>query len=258
MERVIRADRDEWVPVFTGLSVRQFRRLVRVVAGRGGEQTGTGRRWSLPLADRVLLIAVYYRTNLTLRQVALLFGVSKSAAHRVVDHLAPLLALAPVTRRHSPDTVLIVDGTLVPVHDRTVTASSKNYRYSVNMQVVIDANTRLVVAVGRPVPGNHNDCTAFRDSGADRACRGAHVMADGGYQGNRQVIMPYRRPRDGGELAAWQHELNTVHKRVRARVEHAFAHMKWWNILRNCRRKRDGVHHATRGIALMHNLATAD
>lgn len=38
-------------------------------------------------------------------------------------------------------------------------------------------------------------------------------MADGGYQGNREVIMPYRRP-------------------------------------------RDGVHHATRGIALMRNLAT--
>jgi hypothetical protein len=30
--------------------------------------------------------------------------------------------------------------------------------------------------------------------------------------------------------------------------------MKTWNILRNCRRKRDGVSHATRGIALMHNL----
>ena len=114
------------------------------------EQTGTGRRGSLPLADRVLLIAVYYRTNLTLRQVALLFGVSKSAAHRVVDHLAPLLALAPIRRPLGPDTVLIVDGTLVPTHDQRVAAQSKNYRYSVNMQVVIDANTRLVG--GRP-PG---------------------------------------------------------------------------------------------------------
>jgi DDE superfamily endonuclease/Helix-turn-helix of DDE superfamily endonuclease len=254
VEQVMSADRSEWVPVFTGLSVRQFRKLVRIVAGRGGGQTGTGRRWGLPLADRVLLIAVYYRTNLTLRQVALLFGVSKSAAHRVVDHVAPLLALAPVIRRHGPDTVLIVDGTLVPTHDRTVTAQSKNYRYSVNMQVVIDANTRLVVTVGRPVPGNHNDCTAYRDSGVERSCRGANVMADGGYHGNRQVIMPYRRPRDGGELLAWQVKLNTVHKKIRARVEHAFAHMKFWNILRNCRRKRDGVHHATRGIALMRNL----
>ncbi|WP_165495281.1 hypothetical protein [Actinomadura roseirufa] len=54
-----RADRDEWVPVFTVLPMRQFRKPVRIVSGRGGEQTGTGRRWSVPLADRVLLIAVY-------------------------------------------------------------------------------------------------------------------------------------------------------------------------------------------------------
>ena len=96
VEQVINADRPEWVPVFTVLSVRVFHKLVRVVARRGGEQTGTGRRWSLSLTDRVLLVAMYYRTNLTFRQVALLFGISKSAAGRVVDHLAPLLALAPV------------------------------------------------------------------------------------------------------------------------------------------------------------------
>jgi hypothetical protein len=62
-------------------------------------------------ADRVLLVAMCYRTTLTLRQVAPLFGISKSAAGRVVDHLAPLLALARSTRRHGPNTVLIVDGT---------------------------------------------------------------------------------------------------------------------------------------------------
>ncbi|MBO0881065.1 MAG: IS5/IS1182 family transposase, partial [Mycobacterium sp.] len=73
--------------------------------------------------------------------------MSKSAAGRIVDHLAPLLVLAPQTRRHRPEAVLIVDGTLVPTHDRDVSARSKNYRYSANLQVVIDANTRLAVAV---------------------------------------------------------------------------------------------------------------
>jgi hypothetical protein len=102
VEQVIGVDRSEWVPVLAGLSVRQFGELVSVVRSRGGEQTGTGRRWGLALADRVLLVAVYCRTNLTLRQVAALFGISKSAAGRVVDHLAPLLALAPVVRRHGP------------------------------------------------------------------------------------------------------------------------------------------------------------
>ncbi len=59
----------------------------------------------------MLLVAAYWRTNLTMRQIGPLFGVSHSAAHRVIDILGPLLALAPVRRRRV-DQVSIVDGTL--------------------------------------------------------------------------------------------------------------------------------------------------
>jgi hypothetical protein len=254
VEQVIRSDRPEWVPVFTGLSVGQFQELVRIVAGRGGEQTGAGRRWGLSLAERVLLTVVYYRTNLTFRQIALLFGISQSAANRVVEQVAPLLVLPDGSVPPSPDTVVIVDGTLIPTYDRSVSASSKNYRYSVNMQVVIDANTRLGVAVGNTTPGNRHDSRAYRDSGVDQQCADVHVMADGAYQGNPEVIIPYRKPGKGKKLPAWKQELNTVHKSVRARVEHALAHLKSWNILRNCRRKGEGVWYALRGVVLMRNL----
>lgn len=46
--------------------------------------------------------------------------------------------------------MLIVDAALVSTRDHTVAERSKNYRYSTNHQVVIDADTRLVVVVGRP------------------------------------------------------------------------------------------------------------
>lgn len=81
-------------------------------------------------------------------------------------------------------------------------------------------------------------------------------MADGGYQGNPEVIMPYRISANGSPLAGWKRDLNTVHKQIRARVEHALAHMKAWNILRNCRRKRDGMWYATCGVAQMRNRDT--
>jgi hypothetical protein len=167
MGGVIPADDPKWIEPFSGLSEMQFARLVALVRRRGGD-VQRGRPWRLPLADRVLLVATYWRTNLTLRQVAPLFGVSKSAADRILDHLAPLLAIAPV-RRPRKDTVYIVDGTLVPTRDRTIAASSKNYRYSTNVQVVIDANSRLVVAIGLPLPGSRNGCRAFTESGVDRA-----------------------------------------------------------------------------------------
>ena len=41
---------------------------------------------------------------------------------------------------------------------------------------------------------------------------------------------------------------------MRARVEHAFARMKTYKILRDCRLRGDGVHHAMLGIARLHNL----
>lgn len=121
--------------------------------------------------------------------------------------------------------------------------------------MVIDADTHLVVIVGRPVPGNRNDCKAWIDSGAAAAVGRTTTIADGGYRGSGLVI-PHRRPKDG-ELCEWKKQHNHTHKQVRARVEHVFARMKTWKILRDCRLKGDGVHTAMLGIARLHNLLQA-
>lgn len=44
---------------------------------------------------------------------------------------------------------------------------------------------------------------------------------------------------------------------VRACAEYVSARMKAWKILRDCRLKGDGVHHAMLGIERMHNLTLA-
>ncbi len=115
----------------------------------------------------MLLVAAYWRTNLTMRQIGPLFGVSHSAAHRVIDTVGPLLALAP-GRRRRVDQITIVDGTLIPTRDHRLAAPSKNYRYSTNLQVAIDAHTHLVVSLGDPQPGNRNDTIVYRTSGIDQ------------------------------------------------------------------------------------------
>ncbi|MFG2259556.1 transposase [Streptomyces mirabilis] len=255
MAGVITASEPSWIAPFTGVSPRCFTKLVTALRREGVDEARRGRPWSLSLEDRVLLVAAYWRTNLTLRQLAPLLGISKSAANRIIDHLGPLLALQP-RRRFRKDAVLIVDGTLVPTRDHRVAEQSKNYRYSTNHQVVIDADTRLVVVVGQPLPGNRNDCKAWELSGAKAAVGRTTVIADGGYRGTGLVI-PHRRAKGQTELPAWKEEHNTSHRRVRARVEHVFARMKGWKILRDCRLKGDGVHHAMLGIARLHNLALA-
>ncbi|MFJ9891668.1 transposase family protein [Streptomyces sp. NPDC091287] len=243
-----------WVERFSGLWMSRFEKLVRVVRERGGNGPGGGRPWCLPLADRVLLVAVYYRTNLTMRQLAPLFGISPAAVCRVVQRLRPLLAIEPAPRPVADvERLWVVDGTPVPVRDRTVAASSRNYRFSANVQVIIDADSRLVIASARPVPGNKADAHAWRESDLPAIAAGTTVIADGAYLGTGLIVPHHRRA--GRPLLCGQEEDNAEHRHVRARVEHTFARMKNWKILRDCRQKGDGLHHTVQAIATMHNLA---
>lgn len=193
MAGVIAASEPSWTAPFAGLRPHLFGKLVTVMRREGADAVRKGRPWSLSLEDRALLVAAYWRTSLTMRQLAQLFGVSKSAADRITDHLGPMLALQP-RKRFAKDTVLIVDGTLVPIRDHTVAEQAKNHWYSTNHQVVIDADSRLVVAVGRPVTGNRNDCKAWELSGAKAAVGRATVIADGGYWGTG-LLIPHRHER---------------------------------------------------------------
>lgn len=74
----------------------------------------------------------------------------------------------PAARLGPPPTdkreLWLVDGTLIPVHDKKRTAKSKNYRRSVNTEVVRQARDRRVVAVGKTWPGNRNDVVVFRET----------------------------------------------------------------------------------------------
>jgi hypothetical protein len=113
----------------------------------------TGRPWGLSFPDRVLMATIYLRTNLTERQLAVLFDVSQKQVDRVLhDLMAPLgdlLGPAPSDQRE----LWIVDGILIATRDHPRTALCKNYRRSVNVQVVVRRRDRRVVAVGEAWPG---------------------------------------------------------------------------------------------------------
>jgi hypothetical protein len=175
---VITASVPSWTEPFTGLSSRCFGKLIASVRREQGVDQQRGRPWSLPLEDRDLLVTAYWRTNLTMRRLAPSFGISKSAADRIIDHIGPLPALRQ-RNQFRKDTVLIVDGTPVPTRDHSVAEQSKNYRYSTAHQFVIDADTRLVVVVGRPLPGNRHDSRGWEESRAKAAVGTTMTIADG-------------------------------------------------------------------------------
>lgn len=197
---------------------RLTRQVKRPLAARG-------RPWRLPLAERILLVVVCYRTNLTMRQLAPLFGISSATVCRVIQWLGPLLALESCRAcAGAADRWWIVDGMLVPVRGRKLGASSGNYQLSANVQVIIDAETRQVVAVALLVPGTTAEAKAWRDSALAACCQGVTVLGDGAYL-NTGLIVPHRK-RPGRPLLKGEEEDNAAHRKVRARVEHTFARMR--------------------------------
>ncbi len=73
--------------------------------------------------------------------------------------------------------MLIVDGALIPARDPQVAEQSKNYRYSTNYELVIDPDTHLAVAVGRPLLGHRNDSETWAESGVKDVV--GHTVATG-------------------------------------------------------------------------------
>jgi len=147
------------------------------------------------LAGRVLLVAVYCHTDLTTRQPAPLFGVSSATVCRVIQRLGSLLAHEPTYTPHdAAERLWIVDGTLLPVRDRTVGASSRNYRFSAIVQVVVNAETRRVVTAARPVRGNTADAKACRDSGLAAHCEGATVLGYGAHSNTGLIVRTANAP----------------------------------------------------------------
>lgn len=59
MPNVITASEPSWIAPFTGLSPRAFGKLLTQLRREGADATRPGRPWSLPLEDRVLLVAAY-------------------------------------------------------------------------------------------------------------------------------------------------------------------------------------------------------
>jgi hypothetical protein len=214
----------------TGLTASQVRTIYLMT--RHQLPSCSGRPWSLPLPARVLLVLIHLRTNLTTGALAAMFGTSQSTIDRVLHHLVPVPAgaLRPVPA--TSDHPWIIDATLIPVHDQSITAISKNYRRSVNTQIIICAHARRVVAAGRCWPGNRNDVVVARATVA-HLLTSHEILGDGGYRGIATITTP-RRDHTGRII---HDEHYRTHHRIRARVKHILARLKDWQILRQCRRR---------------------
>ena len=246
--------------------------------GRPGRKRkpGGGRKHTLELADRLLMLLIYYRTYITHAFLGFLFGLDDSAVGRNINPLAPLLAgLFRIPERRveiSEDEIreLFFDATERPTRrpERGQRAfySGKKKRHTIKTQVVVarkrkspgsDPGPRKlrIVAVSGSVPGSIHDKKLY-DRSRVVAPPDAKRTGDTAYLGTG-LRTPTRKPR-GQELSDEQKAANRKISIRRVAAEHGIGKMKVWRIASERYRNPTSKHTLImKNVAGLHNLMYA-
>src|SRR3954452_10631396 len=187
---------------------------------------GAGRKHALSLADRLLMLLIYYRTYTTHAFLGFLVGVDDSAVRRNITPLQPLLAgifRIPGRRvKLDPEDIreLFFDATERPTRrpgrGQREFYSGKKKRHTIKAQVVVVRRTKppgpgakprrvRIAAVGESAPGRVHD-KKVDDRARVVGPRDAKRTGDTAYLGTG-LVTPTRKPR-GGALKDRQNEEN--------------------------------------------------
>jgi hypothetical protein len=238
---------------------------------------GAGRKHTLTLADRLLMLLLYYRTYVSHAFLGFLFGIDDSAVGRNLNPLQPLLAgIFRIPERRvelRPDEVreLFFDATERPTRRprrrQRRCYSGKKKRHTLKNQLVVvrkrkragrrragrQEQRRLRIAAVSPTsPGKVHDKKVY-DRARVVVPKGVARYGDTGYQGTALRTPVKKKP--GGQLTGRQRRGNRRLSRKRIAAEHGIGKMKIWRIA--AERYRNPLRRHTlilKNVAGLHNL----
>ena len=268
----------------TGLSVEEFEKLLaELEAARKTQREkrqqsrprrrrpGAGRKPKLGLADRLVLVLIYYRTYVTQDFLGFLFGIDKGTACRIIQEIALLLTgifrIPEKKVRIEPDEIAeaFVDGTEQPINrpkkKQRRSYSGKKKRHTTKHQIIVVRKKKRgrkkqkrkvrIAAVSEAAKGKVHDKKIY-DESKTQIPKETTGYGDSGYQGTNLKV-PKKKPRNG-KLSARDRKRNRRLSRKRVVVEHGIGKMKIWRIAAD--RYRNPLRRHTvmmKNIAGLHN-----
>lgn len=228
---------DMYIEHKDGLNVRNRSREMHQLAG-----------------DKEMLMFLWYLANtITFRQLAILFGVSKSTAWNVVVKISSwMVTLSNIyirwplpheivtvsnkfeERQHIPHVIGAIDVTHIgikkPIIHGTDYYNKKQY-YSLSLQAVVDADKKFTdIYCGEP--GSLHDARILRksklfsnilDNPESMFINNCFILGDSAYPAKNWLITPFR---NNGHLTNQQRRFNFIHSSTRMVVENAFGLLK--------------------------------
>jgi len=256
----------------SGISVAEYRQIVhelavpyaiaeqqRLARPDRRRAVGGGRRFTLAMADQVLLTIVWLRQYPTFPVLGYLFGLDDRPAARIVARVLPLLEAAgldsmrlpdpgPYHRRDLPQLLKNTPGLMVLVDTfeqrvqrpgdaagQRAWYSGKKQCHTIKSQVAVEEETGQIVDVADSVPGPTADITTLTASrlGA-RLPPDAGLMGDAAYQGLDKVraegYSPRKKPR-GQPRPDEDRAYNREIARRRVKAEHSIGRLRRFEAL---------------------------
>lgn len=245
----------------TGLTVEEFEKLLveleaawktrraqRQQSRARQRRPGAGRKPKLGLADRLVLVLIYYRTYVTQDFLGFLFGIDKGTACRIIQEIALLLTgifrIPEKKVRIERDEIAeaFVDGTEQPINrpkkKQRRSYSGKKKRHTIKHQIIVVRKKKKrgrqkqkrkvrIAAVSEAAAGKVHDKKIYDESKVDLPPE-ATGYGDTGYQGTN-LKTPKKKP-PKGQLSAQDKKRNRRLSRKRIVVEHGIGKMKIWRI----------------------------
>lgn len=225
-------------------------------------QPGAGRKSTLASdAMKLFFILFYYKTYPTYALCQINFHLDKSNCRIWRKRLEKVLSIAlgyemelPAQKARCAQDLItvcpdlrnfIVDASERPVRrscsqkTQEQFYSGKKHRHTVKNQILISPESKRILTVSETALGKTHDVELFRhDPTFTHIPPGAQGMGDCGYQGVQHehpfltFIHPHKRP-CGGVLDQSQKRNNRRISQIRVHVEHPFAYLKSFAILRH-------------------------
>ncbi len=225
---------------------------------------GGGRKYELPLRDRLLLTLMWLKLYLNTNVLGFLFEVDSATVSRNVRRMLPVLqvlgeaTLAWATppqrgqtkdlaqaRLEHPDLFAIVDATEQPVRrsskdrEQRQHYSGKKKRHTRKTQIIVNEQGEIRL-VSQSTPGSVHDLEHFRQSQAgDRIPQVVGVVGDAGYQGLQNELPDHsvgtaHKTRRGHPLTQAEKDINRELSRLRIIVENTLCEIKHFKVLAQC------------------------
>ena len=265
--------------------------LLRLNKKKRTRAIGGGRKYKLKkIEEKVLLILMFYRHNVTHEMLGAIFGLDSSNVTRLINKMLPIFEQAADPRLKTyllkakkysekvstpveffskyPDLeTLVVDATEQRQNrpkdeaKRKRSYSGKKKIFANKTQIIVNKKTRIL-DVSNNYPGSVHDKKIFDlEKTIEKTPNQSTLLGDLGYLGvskehpERIVLLPHKKAKGQKELPTEQRRFNKEHSGKRIVVEHAIGKMKIFRVCSDVYRgKEEKYNQIIRNIAALVNL----